>query len=140
MRSSFVLLAAAFGLMAQMSMRSTWDGVYTAAQADRGKAVYKIQCESCHGEDLEGDPENPPLATPAFVYKWNSLPLADLYERVHKDMPPDNRGTLTRQKSADLVAYLLSFNKFPAGGKELPPELTAMREIRFDAVRAEEKK
>ncbi|MGD1072369.1 MAG: cytochrome c [Bryobacteraceae bacterium] len=120
-------------LGAQSVAHSTWDGVYTKSQADRGKDVYVHQCLDCHGDDLEGDPENPPLATPAFVYKWNSLTVGDLFERVHRDMPPDKMGTLTRQKAADLVAFLLSFNKFPPGNRELPPDLTALRQIRFDA-------
>ncbi len=127
-------------LAAQSVVHSTWDGVYTKAQADRGKDLYVHQCLDCHGEDLEGDPENPPLTTPAFVYKWNSLTVGDLFDRVHRDMPPDKMGTLTRQKAADLVAFLLSFNKFPAGAQELPPDLQALRQIRFDATPPDAKK
>lgn len=126
-------------LLAQTTWRSTWDGVYTKSQAERGKALYVQHCLDCHGDDLEGDPENPPLATPAFVYKWNSLTAGDLFERIHRDMPPDNRGALTRQKAADLVAFLLSFNGFPAGETELPPDLPALRQIRFDATRPDRK-
>jgi hypothetical protein len=54
-------------------------------------------------------------------------------------MPPDRRGTLTRQKAVDLVAFILSFNGFPAANAELPPDLPALREIRFDAARPEKK-
>jgi len=133
-------LSCAVALLAQTVVRSTWDGVYTKAQADRGKDLYVHQCLDCHGEDLEGDPENPPLTTPAFVYKWNSLSVGDLFERVHRDMPPDKMGTLTRQKAADLVAFLLSFNKFPSGAQELPPDLQALRQIRFDATPPDAKK
>jgi quinoprotein glucose dehydrogenase len=126
---------AAIALPAQSGLRSTWDGVYTKAQADRGKELYGRLCAECHGEDLEGDPENPPLATSSFVYKWNGLTVGDLFERVHKDMPANRRGSLTRRKAADLVAYLLSFNKFPAGDSELAAELAELRQIRFDAER-----
>ena len=129
-----ILSLAACVLLAQTAMKSTWDGVYTKAQADRGRDLYVQQCLDCHGDDLEGDPENPPLTTPAFVYKWNSLTVGDLYDRVHRDMPPDKMGSLTRQKAADLVAFILSFNKFPAGSQELPPDLQALRQIRFDAT------
>jgi quinoprotein glucose dehydrogenase len=135
-----ILVLGAFGLVAQTAARSTWDGVYTRAQAARGKDVYARQCLDCHGDDLEGDPENPPLATPAFVYKWNSLTVGDLFERIHRDMPPGNRGTLTRQKAADLVAFLLSFNQFPAGDRDLPADLAALRQIRIDATPPDGKK
>jgi quinoprotein glucose dehydrogenase len=134
-----ILALAVFGLLAQAPERSTWDGVYTKAQADRGRVLYNDQCLDCHGDDLLGDPENAPLASPAFVYKWNTLTVGDLFERVHKDMPPDRRGTLTRQKAADLIAFILSFNGFPAASAELPPDLPALRQIRFDAARPEKK-
>jgi len=134
-----VLALAAFGLWAQ-PLRSTWDGVYTQAQADRGKDIYARQCLECHGDDLEGDPENPPLTEPAFVYKWNTLTAADLFERIHRDMPMDRPGTLTRQKAVDLVAFLLNFNKFPTGARELPADPAALRQIRIDALPPSEKK
>jgi quinoprotein glucose dehydrogenase len=126
------------GLLADTPV-STWDGVYTQAQAERGKSVYIRECLDCHGDDLEGDPENPPLATPAFIDKWNTLTLGDLFERIHRDMPADNRDTLTRRNAAELVAFILSFNKFPAGDRELPAELAGLRLIRFDAVPPERK-
>ena len=138
-----VAAALVFGtlaLLAQIASRSTWDGVYTHAQADRGKHLYERQCLDCHGDDLEGDPENPALATPSFVYKWNGLTVGDLFERVHRDMPLNNRGALTRQKAVDLVAFVLSFNQFPAGGRELPPDLAALRQIRIDATRPDGKR
>jgi quinoprotein glucose dehydrogenase len=129
-----------FALLAQTATRSVWDGIYTKAQADRGRDLYDGHCQECHGDDLEGDPENPPLATPAFVDKWNSLTVGDLFERVHRDMPLDKRGTLTRQKAVDLVAFLLSFNKFPAGARELPADLATLRQIRIDATRPDGKR
>jgi quinoprotein glucose dehydrogenase len=135
-----ILVVSVFALLSQTAARSVWDGTYTKAQADRGKNLYDRLCQDCHGDDLEGDPENPPLATPAFVYKWNSLTVGDLFERVHRDMPFNDRGTLTRQKAADLVAFVLSFNQFPAGDRELPPELAALRQIRIDATRPEGKR
>ena len=134
------VVLSAFALLAQTAARSVWDGTYTKAQADRGKDLYDRLCQDCHGDDLEGDPENPPLATPAFVYKWNSLTVGDLFERVHRDMPLNDRGTLTRQKAVDLVAFVLSFNQFPAGDRELPPELAALRQIRIDATRLDGKR
>jgi len=62
------------------------------------------------------------------------------FERIHRDMPPDKRDTLTRQRAADLVAFLLSFNRFPAGDRELPADLAALRRIRIDATPPERKK
>jgi cytochrome c len=136
-----ILVLSAFAVLAQSPARSTWDGVYTDAQAERGKTLYDHQCIDCHGEELEGDVvEHPALAGSGFIYKWNGLTVADLFERIHRDMPMDNPGTLTRQKAVDLAAFLLKFNRFPSGAQELPQETPALREIRIDAVKPDRKK
>lgn len=140
-----ILILGASGILAQSSSRSTpkttWDGVYTKAQAERGRDVYDHQCLECHGEELEGDVvEHPALSGSGFLYKWNGLTVGDLFERIHRDMPMDRPGTLTRQKAADATAFLLGFNGFPAGLQELPAELPALREIRFDASKPDKKK
>lgn len=41
-------------------------------------------------------------------------------------MPDDNPGGLPEQTYADIVAYLLSLNDFPAGDSELPTSLEAL--------------
>ena len=43
-----------------------------------------------------------------------------LYGYVSLAMPPDRPGQLSPQTYADLVAFLLSNNGYPAGEKELP--------------------
>jgi len=54
-------------------------------------------------------------------------------------MPQDEPGTLTPQQSADLVAFLLSFNKFPAGKSDLPPNNDPLAAILFDTRKPEQK-
>lgn len=44
-------------------------GVYTEAQAVRGKEIYRTQCVACHGSRLD-DGTAPPLAGPQFVHDW----------------------------------------------------------------------
>lgn len=139
--ASAILVAAALTMVAQTPMRSTWDGVYTAAQADRGRDLYEVQCAGCHGDQLEGDVvEHPALAGGTFRDKWNGQTVADLFERIHRDMPMDNPGTLTRKKSADLTAFLLSANGYPAGNQDLADDLAPLREIRIDEVKPAHKK
>ena len=36
----------------QDTTRSIWDGVYTDAQADRGREQYTQHCANCHGDTL----------------------------------------------------------------------------------------
>ena len=57
---------------------------------------------------------------------------ADLFDRIRKTMPQGAPGRLTRQQNADVLAFLLSFNKFPAGKTELYRQSEMLKEIRFE--------
>ena len=112
-----------------------WDGVYSAKQAERGEALYHKQCSSCHGEKLTGkrDEDIPPLAGQRFTDEWNHRPVGDLFKKILRTMPQDDPGSLTSQQSADIVAFILSFNIFPAGDAELPADDKALSIIRIEA-------
>ncbi len=121
-------------LRAQDRARSVWDGVYTEAQAKRGLPLYNEHCLDCHGDDLEGDAETPPLRGGAFLTNWDGQKLGDLYTRIHRDMPLNSEaGKLSSAVVADLVAYILSINRFPPGSAELPHAVEVLNEIRFEA-------
>jgi len=49
-------------------------------------------------------------------------------------MPQGTPGKLSKQQDADVLAYLLSFNKFPAGKTELSRQTEFLKEIRFEAT------
>jgi mono/diheme cytochrome c family protein len=123
--SSMVLVARA----GSPSPRTVWDGVYTEAQASRGKEAYRLECAACHLDSLGGADMAPGLTGEAFLTTWNELPVGDLFERVRISMPQDKPASLSRQQYADIVAYMLQANKFPAGAAELGLELAAMKEI-----------
>ena len=120
--------------------RSVWDGVYTADQAKRGEASYKTGCSSCHGETLKGAGESPALAGMAFMSNWSGLPLGDLYERIRRTMPQDNPARITRQQKIEILAYLLSMNKFPSGNTDLPRQPELLKLIRIEANKPETKR
>jgi S-disulfanyl-L-cysteine oxidoreductase SoxD len=112
-----------------------WDGVYTAGQSDRGKALYSMHCSSCHGTALEGTGQAPPLAGPDFKGDWNGQSADDLFEKMQTSMPADQPGTLSRAQNADILAFLLSSNAFPAGQKELPSDAGVLSKIRFETAK-----
>jgi len=130
-RRLFISLFAA-ALTAQTT-RSVWDGVFTSDQAKRGQQVYAKECASCHGSDLTGGESAPPLAGLGFLSNWTSLTVGDLFERTRISMPQNNPGTLPRAQVADLMAYLLSANRFPEGKVELDKQTEALKQIRIDA-------
>lgn len=119
--------------------RSVWDGVYTEDQAKRGEEIYKKECGSCHADTLVGGGGAAPLTGGTFLSNWNGLTLGDLYDRIRKTMPQGALGKLNKQQDADVLAYLLSFNKFPAGKTELQKQVEFLREIRFEATKPESK-
>ena len=87
--------------------------------------LYQQQCAACHGQTLAGAEAAPALAGPAFVGSWNEAPLGDFFERIRISMPQDKPGSLGRQQTAEIVAYILSFNKAPAGQTDLPGDTEA---------------
>ena len=138
------IAAAPSALHAQESTatetRSVWDGVYTEEQAKRGEALYQKECKGCHGVALAGGESSPPLTGGAFLSNWNGLTLGDLFERIRKTMPQNAPGKLNRQQNADVLAFVLTANKFPAGKLELSRQTEFLQEIRFVAVRPDQKK
>lgn len=125
---------------APVESRSVWDGVYTEEQAKRGEPLYHKECAACHGDALAGGESAPPLTGGAFLSNWNGLTLGDLFERIRKTMPQNAPGKLTRQQNADILAFALSANKFPAGKTELSRQSEFLKEIRFEAMKPEPKK
>src|SRR6516225_4676759 len=87
-----VLLVLATG-SAQAAPISIWDGVYTDAQAEHGRTLYMQNCGRCHGADLSGTYEIPPL-TGRFMPYWSGSTLDALFDYVSTAMPLDHPGAL----------------------------------------------
>jgi cytochrome c len=111
--------------------RSVWDGVYSQDQAKRGGALYAKECASCHGNELSGGEEAPPLAGDGFLSNWNGLTVGDLFERIRKSMPQQRPGSLSRQTNADILSFMLQVNQFPAGKKEMDTQTEMLKQIRI---------
>src|SRR5688572_13333881 len=110
------LLAASISIDAQAT-RTLQDGVFSDAQATRGQALYTQRCAGCHGADLTGGAQAPPLDGAAFRFKWRQEPLSALFIKIRYTMPPNaaDAAKLTAEQGADLVAHVLKSNRFPAG-------------------------
>ena len=135
----FVAGAAVLGasglVYAQSSTRSIWDGVYTTAQAARGKTAYTNDCSRCHGSSLEGNDEIPALASAHLMVDFDGQTAGDLVHRIQTTMPMDNPGTLGMGAVTDIAAFILQSNGLPAGNTELPADPSAQTLIHFDAVK-----
>jgi S-disulfanyl-L-cysteine oxidoreductase SoxD len=111
---------------------SVWQGVYTKAQAERGRASYFAACASCHGAQLQGDTDAPDLAGSAFVKRWNGRSVGALFSFTESQMPVGRARSLGAAGYADVVAHILASNGFPDGQKELPANGSALDNIVID--------
>ena len=127
------LSALAFQAVAQAPSRTVWEGVYTTAQAATGKAAYEAKCLTCHGAEMNGAEMAPPLAGGVFLGNWGGQSVGDLATRIHTTMPASDPGSLSNQETADITAYILSFNQFPAGAAALPADPQLQTQITIAA-------
>jgi len=126
-----VILAPGIAV-AQKGRISVWDGVYTEAQAERGRALYKQSCSSCHGADLSGSFETPPLVG-RFMPYWSGSTLDALFDYVSTAMPMHNPGALSPGANIDIVAFMLKSNDIPSGPKEL--STGNLKAVNFDPAK-----
>jgi mono/diheme cytochrome c family protein len=125
--------ASAMALHAQTPARNVWDGVFTADQAAQGKALFGAKCATCHGADLNGQEMAPPLSGGIFLGNWSGQAAGDLFTRIHITMPGNDPGSLNNAETAQVLSYILSFNKFPAGAAPLPTDDAALAAIAITA-------
>ena len=112
---------ASMGVVAARTQGATTnDGIYTAAQAAKGKELYGQVCESCHNPGK--------FAGAEFARAYGSKALSEI-DAGMSEMPMDNPGSLKREDVAALIAYFLEMNKYPAGEKTLSGEADALKAI-----------
>ena len=105
-----------------MQIQTVWAGVYTDAQAIRGKAQFEAHCSSCHrAGPSNGNP---------FMQTWSGTDLNSLFNQMKASMPADAPSSLSDDAYLDIVAYTLQVNVFPGGSNDLKIEM--LRNIRVE--------
>ena len=123
-RSAFILAAALLigaAATSAQEKKSVKAGVYTAAQADRGAVLFGSKCASCHAPNRFTDD--------LFYTSFAGKPLWEMFDVISDSMPEDNPGSLKKEEYADVIAYLLKLNNFPAGESDLPTDKDALSAI-----------
>ena len=122
--AGILALTMSTALNGQTPQKTTNSAVYTAAQADRGKAVFGEKCSGCHDPSrFTGDP---------FFDAFNGKALKEVWDIASGTMPEDNPGSLKPQEYGDIIAYFLHLNAFPTGDAELAGNAGAMAAIKIE--------
>jgi cytochrome c5 len=115
---------------AQRSQRTIWEGVFSEAQAARGRQSYRRFCGQCHSDDLSGGGDGePPLKGPIFIAQWQGRTAGDLFATMSEAMPYSAPGSLPAQEYVDILSYVFLANDAPAGPGELPIEAALLKQI-----------
>ena len=100
-----------------------------SAQARRGQGAYVKNCAMCHAENLAGREPAPALTGATFMKKWQGKSIWDLYDKIRKTMPQQNRGSLSPKTYLDIVAYVAKFNDINAGPAALTNDPKALKSL-----------
>ncbi len=95
------------------------DKIYSKDQAKIGQKLYKDNCIACHDKKYF----RPVLKA------WNGQPLSVLFAVMSASMPESDPGSLPEKDYVDILAYILSLNRYPAGESALEHENGALDDI-----------
>jgi mono/diheme cytochrome c family protein len=133
---SFATVALAATMIASVleaqdsdTLVSIWDGVYTAAQAERGKATFDVSCSRCHNSDLSGSDRGPTLVGDKFLASWLDGNLEALFSFIRDQMPQGSANIVNDAGKADVLGYILQRNNYPAGKTELAPDTAKLEMV-----------
>ena len=98
--------------------RTINDAIYSRAQSEIGEQLYKEHCLMCHDKKYF----RPVLKA------WDGRSLDELFALMRASMPESNPGALLEKEYVDILAYILSLGRYPAGDTELDYEDGALKE------------
>ncbi len=123
-----IFLAGILFSTAAFAAGTVWDGAYSEAQAERGRATFERKCEQCHGPDgRKMAAQGFSLEGPEFVDLWREDNLSVLVAYIRANMPKGGEqpipgtGPLSLDDPGKLeaLAFVLKTNGFPAGPADL---------------------
>ena len=130
MKQVFVLGLAAFALVVSsatspLTAQGGAGPSYTEEQSTRGEGIYTKTCSFCH----EDQSMAPALKGDGFLKNWSDKTAGALFDKIQMTMPANEPGSLNEQQAADLIAFILKQNKFPAGQQPLPKDAASLGAI-----------
>ncbi len=109
MKTLLAVSAAGIALLGASAL-ALEDGPFVPDQARAGRALYVANCAGCHGPELKGAGEAPPLAGTTFMAAWGERSTEELYNLIRFSMPYGNGDSLDADTYRRIVAYVLFAN------------------------------
>lgn len=102
------------------------EGLFSAAQVERGEESFLDECMECH--------ELPEFtAAGAFLEEQIGETVWSVFEFIWSEMPEDRPAWLDPGEYADILAYILSVYGFPSGPSDMPIERGALEQVTIEA-------
>ena len=108
--------------------RTVRDGVFSAAQVERGREHFETICMNCH-EIAEF------TGVGAYLEEVEGKPLWETFEFVWAEMPEDEPASLEPEDYAAILAYIFSVYGLPTGSSDLPIDRQSLEAITITAPR-----
>lgn len=99
--------------------------LYTNAQAQAGHAAFEQHCATCHGKNLQGI-SAPALVGQSFASAANGYTVSAIFDELSQQMPAGAPGSLSKTTYADIMAFILKKNGYPAGTTRLTYDAAQM--------------
>lgn len=99
--------------------RTLNDAIYSEDQADSGEQLYKVHCLTCHDKKYFRP----------VLKRWDGQQLSVFFTVMSASMPESNPGSLPDAQYLDILAYILSLSRYPAGDSALHNDGGALGEI-----------
>jgi S-disulfanyl-L-cysteine oxidoreductase SoxD len=103
-------LALAALILGLQSAQAQEPSPFTQAQVLAGHKDYYTYCGECHGDNLAGSGEVPPLTGDTFNGDWSNKSIHDFYAFVSTAMPQGLAGDLSPESYSNIIAYILAAN------------------------------
>jgi mono/diheme cytochrome c family protein len=135
--AGFVSLAGAHGIrpaaaqsgLGRQPFPTIWSGVYSKAEAERGKQAYAPLCSRCHGTDMKGGLTAPGLIGAKFFDRWHDLRLADVVAYIQAAMPREHEFYVPADSARAIVALMLRESGVPPGQEPMSTNVKIQQDI-----------
>ena len=113
-----ILMFSSAPLLSESGL-STNDKIFSKKQAKTGQKLYEQNCLICHDKKY---------FRPVFK-SWEGQSLGTLFLVMSSSMPQGNPASLPDKEYIDILAYMMSQNRYSTGEKELPTDVDMLNSI-----------